>query len=237
MNLTIQERYNLSHLEHTFVEVYEKYKWKSTSDCNPLELFRQLEKYDCDLGAEIEKFASDAAKKYGIGTMKPNQWYTAFEAILKKKNVTKTKTKKVNYKMTGMPYYQVMFYEYMEKVKSKTTFNPLLEKRYWKMWDYLTEDVKYRSSEDTGSHNRHTKEWMERICRNWDLKDKSSYYKKLIKSVNDNLFDDEFIMYIIAHNGGLGIEIMDIKYPSSMDRNCNPQNLTVTNRIQRGDYV
>ena len=237
MKLTIQERYALSHLEHTFVSLYEKFQWSSSR--NPLEMFRELKNPNSlDISLELEMFTEYISEKYQNTSMNKDQWFYAFQNWLKKTNRAKVEASSFD---LNQPLYVVMYNHILTRSENILSFDKSLEERYWRMWNWLVSDIDSRGVEDTGSHNIHTKEWMELVCRNINLtaEEEKAYYSKLIKAVKAGKFDDEdFQNYIIQHSAGLMIQIMDIKYPASMDKKgLDKQMLSVSNRIDRSKYA
>lgn len=237
MKLTIQERYALSHLEHTFVSLYEQFDW--TSSRNPLQMFRELKNPNkLDIQLELEMFTEYISEKYQNTAMNKDQWFYAFQNWLKK-----TKRAKIEASSFDMdqPLYVVMYNHILTRSENILSFDDSLEDKYWNCWKWLTADISSRGPEDSGSHNLHTKEWMEKVCRNpyMTAEENKSYYRKLIQAVEAGKFDDEaFQDYIMQHSAGLMIQIMDIKYPASMDKKgLDKQMLSVSNRIDRSKYA
>ena len=236
MKLTIEERYSLSHVQHTFIDIYERNKWSSTR--HPLEMFSELKNpNNLDISLELERFEASIKKKYQHTYMKVDQWFTTFQSWLYK---TKRKAIKLESSM-NQPLHVVMFNHILKRSENILSFNDALEEKYWRMWNWLVSDIDSRGVEDTGSHNKHTKEWMELVCRNRNMtaEEEKSYYSKLIKAVDAGKFDNEaFQDFIMQHNAGLMIQICDIKYPAERDKKgLDPQMLSVTNRINRMKYV
>jgi hypothetical protein len=66
MKLTIEERYSLSHVQHTFIDIYERNKWSSTR--HPLVMFSELKNpNNLDISLELERFeASIKEKSYQV---------------------------------------------------------------------------------------------------------------------------------------------------------------------------